>query len=462
MNSTKNQLYSSVFMKKRISASNIMRVVSILGIICLLALQWVWWRNAYRAVEMDFMKNSQECLTQAFDKALTFAMEDKSKKFKVIRDNRSSGNPKKIKIVSNHSVQNTSEISYLIEEMLFNEKKPITKKLIDIKYNECLKEEYGTIPKYDLQIYRLSDVIDSVNKPKYNRIAIGNGHDTIYHQFGFMAFTTVIIPSPVGYYIKKGAFIFSISIILVLLIGSILILQFINMQRDRKFADFIIDYTRMMTHDLRTPVTGIHMIFKMFQKNQFSDETLKEKYIAEGMALSNKVLLNLDNILYMAKSEQRELPVHLFETDFKVFMEKIVRSYRQRDYNPKIVTINTIYEPSEFKCRMDLGLMENVMCNLIENAIKFTPQEALISIQCFREGNQVVIKIKDNGQGMSVEDQKRIFGLFERGTANKNNAFPGFGIGLHFVERVVKAHGGKVTVQSELGKGTEFTIRYTS
>ena len=229
MNSTKNQLYSSVFMKKRISASNIMRVVSILGIICLLALQWVWWRNAYRAVEMDFMKNSQECLTQAFDKALTFAMEDKSKKFKVIRDNRSSGNPKKIKIVSNHSVQNTSEISYLIEEMLFNEKKPITKKLIDIKYNECLKEEYGTIPKYDLQIYRLSDVIDSVNKPKYNRIAIGNGHDTIYHQFGFMAFTTVIIPSPVGYYIKKGAFIFSISIILVLLIGSILILQFINM-----------------------------------------------------------------------------------------------------------------------------------------------------------------------------------------------------------------------------------------
>jgi len=257
-------------------------------------------------------------------------------------------------------------------------------------------------------------------------------------------------------------FIFAISIVLVLLVGSILILQFISMQRDRKFADFIIDYTRMITHDLRTPVSGIQMIFKMFQKNGTSQSGMQEKYLVEGENLTKKILLNLDNILYMAKSEQMELPVHLTEVEIRDFMEKTVEMYRMRDYNPKTVSIETRYEPTDFNCKMDVGLMENVICNLLDNAIKFTPQEALIVIDCSKKGNNIVFSIRDNGMGMSSEDQKRIFELFERGSANKNSQFSGFGIGLHFVERAVKAHGGKVTVQSEVGKGTEFTIRYTS
>jgi len=144
------------------------------------------------------------------------------------------------------------------------------------------------------------------------------------------------------------------------------------------------------------------------------------------------------------------------------FMERTVEMYRMRNYNPKTVVIETHYEPTDFKCRMDVGLMENVMCNLLDNAIKFTPQETLIVIRCTKVNNTVVFSIQDNGMGIKPEDQKRIFDLFERGSANKNSSFPGFGIGLHFVERAIKAHGGKVTVQSEVGKGTTFTIKYTS
>jgi len=271
-----------------------------------------------------------------------------------------------------------------------------------------------------------------------------------------------VFPSPIELYLRKGALILVISILLVLLIGSILVFQLLNMQRERKFSDFIIDYTRMITHDLRTPVSGIQMIFKMFHKNGTLQEEIQEKYLVEGENLTKKILLNLDNILYMAKSEQMELPVHLLEVNIREFMENTVEMYRMRDYNPKKVVIETHYEPDDFKCRIDVGLMENVMCNLLDNAIKFTPQEALIVINCSNVGNNLVFSIRDNGIGMSAEDQKRIFVLFERGSANKNSQFPGFGIGLHFVERAVKAHGGKVTVQSEVGKGTEFTIRYTS
>jgi len=247
-----------------------------------------------------------------------------------------------------------------------------------------------------------------------------------------------------------------------LLIGSILILQFISMQRDRKFADFIIDYTRMITHDLRTPVSGVQMIFKMFQKDPKLEPEMKEKYLLEGENLSKKILLNLDNILYMAKSEQMELPVYLKDVDVRTFVEKIVDGYRVRNYQPKVVRIETHYEPENFKCSMDVGLMENAFCNLLENAIKFTGLDANIEVNCMLTNKVVEFRFRDNGMGMSAEDQKRIFNLFERGSANKNQQFPGFGIGLHFVERAVKAHGGKVTVQSEVGKGTEFTIRFIS
>jgi len=461
-------------MKKRVSASKVMRVVSILGIMCLLALQWVWWVNAYRAVEMDFMSKAEECLKASTDKALLTKSNSPSDGIEFvqlghgetfddfIKLNKSGKFGDSVKVFPKHKPMSTFELIYSLEESLIIMNRPINERDIDKQFCLALKSKLGFIPKHTIKIHRITNLIDSLNKPMFNRISIGNSQDTIYYQMGFKAYTTVVFPSPIRYFLKKGMFIFAISIVLVLLVGSILILQFISMQRDRKFADFIIDYTRMITHDLRTPVSGIQMIFKMFQKNGTSQSGMQEKYLVEGENLTKKILLNLDNILYMAKSEQMELPVHLTEVEIRDFMEKTVEMYRMRDYNPKTVSIETRYEPTDFNCKMDVGLMENVICNLLDNAIKFTPQEALIVIDCSKKGNNIVFSIRDNGMGMSSEDQKRIFELFERGSANKNSQFSGFGIGLHFVERAVKAHGGKVTVQSEVGKGTEFTIRYTS
>jgi len=450
-------------MKKRTSASNIMRVVSILGIICLLALQWVWWGNAYRAVEMDIMGKADACIKSSIERSIMYQLDTASKGFKVINESVGEVAPKKLtKMPSKHTANNTKELLLVLEEGFYLTNNPIKEKLINKQLGACLSDEFGYIPEHTIKIVRQPLDLDSMEVIKYNRIAIGKGKDTIYQQIGFKAYLVVVFESPITEFLRKGAFIMIFSVLLVLLIGGILIFQLLNMQRERKFSDFIIDYTRMITHDLRTPVSGIQMIFKMFQKKETSQDGLREKYLVEGENLTKKILLNLDNILYMAKSEQMELPVHLTQVAVRDFMEKTVEMYRMRDYIPKTVVFEMHYEPTDFMCRMDIGLMENVMCNLLDNAIKFTPQEALIVITCSKLDNKVTFTIRDNGMGMSVEDQKRIFDLFERGSANKNSRFPGFGIGLHFVERAVKAHGGKITVQSEVGKGTEFTIKYTS
>jgi signal transduction histidine kinase len=111
---------------------------------------------------------------------------------------------------------------------------------------------------------------------------------------------------------------------------------------------------------------------------------------------------------------------------------------------------------------MDVELMENVMCNLMDNAIKYTGSESIIHVSCKYENDMVEISVRDNGIGMSEEDLKRVFDLFERGSADEKNIFPGFGIGLHFVRLVVKGHGGKIAVKSRIEMGTEFTIKFIS
>lgn len=408
------------------------------------------------------MKNSLECVKRASSKALLKQLDDKNHGVKVIDGTVSDTSFfRKAKFVYTPPVAiNTYEMEYVLEDALLVMKKPITDSMIQVALDSELKETFGYVPKNNLKIKRFNAIIDSIDKPKYNCIAIGKTADTIYHQIGFKTYTFTTISSPIDYYLEKGGLFLVFSLILVILVGVILVLQYLSMLRERKFSVFIKDYTRMIAHDLRTPVTGIQMIFQMLKKNA-STET-NNKMISDGADLTKKILLNLDNILYVAKSEQKELPVHRTNVDIRTFMENAVKMYRERDFSPKKVSIETFYEPNSFSCIMDAGLMENVICNLLENAIKFTGEIANIIITCKYEKDVVEICFRDNGVGMSEEDQKRVFDIFERGSANDNAQRPGFGIGLHFVQRVIKAHGGKITVKSELNKGTEISIRFFS
>lgn len=451
-------------MKKRNIASKWTRIVSILGIISLLILQWFWWKNVNKALEVDFINKAQEALIKASDKAIMYQMDSTSTGIRVVNElaGEHTGYDYDYDKAFKKTINSVSDMSFTIEEFLNISNKPLTEKLLSDKYSKVLEEKFGYIPEYNLKIFRKKEPISVKEESQVNRVLFGEKQDTILHQFGYSAYTMVVFQTPNYYFVKKGSLFLAISIVMVLLIGAILIFQYINAKREYKFAEFIIDYTRMITHELRTPVTGTQMVFKMLQKIKPSDTQLREKYEKDGIDLTKKVLLNLDNILYMAKSEQRELSVNWMEVNIQTFIEGIVDSYRERDFSPKTLRIETLYSPTDFKCRMDVKLMENAICNLLDNAIKYTFEDTRITVDCRRDGDLITIKVKDNGMGISEVDQKRIFGLFEQGSMGKNQMFPGFGIGLHFVERVVKAHGGKITVQSALDKGTEFTIKYTS
>ena len=100
----------------------------------------------------------------------------------------------------------------------------------------------------------------------------------------------------------------------------------------------------------------------------------------------------------------------------------------------------------------------NCLSNLIENAVKYSGKEVCISIDAFLKDNRLCLNVKDNGIGIPLQEQERIFEKFYRAQNIPDANLPGIGLGLSYVKLMVEAHGGTISLQSETGKGTTFMI----
>ena len=107
----------------------------------------------------------------------------------------------------------------------------------------------------------------------------------------------------------------------------------------------------------------------------------------------------------------------------------------------------------------DKALLYQAVYNLVENAIKYTPEERSVSVSVHGEGNDVLFKVKDSGIGISEEDQEQLFEKFFRSSSREARAQTGTGLGLAIVRSIAEKHGGRVWVESELGKGSIFRLQ---
>ena len=112
--------------------------------------------------------------------------------------------------------------------------------------------------------------------------------------------------------------------------------------------------------------------------------------------------------------------------------------------------------PEDLNLLADEGHIKTVLANLLDNALKYSKENCKIRISASREKNHIIIRFKDNGIGIDVDQQKKVFEKFYRVQGGNLHDVKGFGLGLSYVKSLVEAHGGRLEVQSELGKGSEF------
>ena len=224
------------------------------------------------------------------------------------------------------------------------------------------------------------------------------------------------------------------------------------------------DFLATMSHELRTPLNSILGFSEVLGSIDALDD--KQKRYVLNIQKSGKTLLEMINdILDLAKIESGKMETRL--TDFRIGQVVTAQCDMARPLTErKNIDLESRVEPDLPPMHQDQARVQQVLNNLLSNAIKFTPEGGRITVAVRRdESNFMVLTVSDTGVGIAEEDQQTIFEKFRQGRTAvpsgdaMTREYSGSGLGLSIVKELCRLLGGEVSVQSELGKGSTFTIR---
>ncbi|MCH5318945.1 MAG: substrate-binding domain-containing protein [Paramuribaculum sp.] len=210
-----------------------------------------------------------------------------------------------------------------------------------------------------------------------------------------------------------------------------------------------------VSHDLRTPLTLIAEPVSQLADAENLDPTQKKLI---GIAKRNVIILNrlINQILDFRKYEHGKLALHVSEANLLPLISDWTESFIELAKRHNMRLTAEIDIPDGFSMAIDVEKIERVFFNLMSNAFKYTPEHGNITLSCYIKDNELFLSVKDNGQGISAMDIDNIFDRFYQ--ADKVHP-KGSGIGLSLAKAFVEMHGGTISVESELGEGTEFIVR---
>jgi two-component system, OmpR family, phosphate regulon sensor histidine kinase PhoR len=210
------------------------------------------------------------------------------------------------------------------------------------------------------------------------------------------------------------------------------------------------DFMYKMTHELQTPVSSISLAADMLATPsvQNSPERIS-KYLRIVKEESNRMQWHIDNVLHIAKAENQTLLLRLEKIQVNNLIENVAEQYGRN--------ICIELKANDSLAFVDRQHFTNVLRNLLDNALKYTPTNPQITIGTAREHDVLIVSVRDNGIGIAEEDQKRIFDNFYRVPNNASN-IKGFGLGLSYVQQIVNAHQWELELISQQGVGSEFKL----
>ena len=239
-------------------------------------------------------------------------------------------------------------------------------------------------------------------------------------------------------------------------VGSITVLHDITVLKkmDQAKSDFV----SMVAHEIQSPMNTVLMQLKNITGGIAGPVTEKQQEILERMSLRIKTLSDLStDLLDLAKIESGLIIMEKEKLDSAALLKDQVKFHQVKSKEKNIdLELEPLPELPHFLANRTN--MEEVLSNLIANAIRYTPEGGHIRISAETQGNSLCIRVSDTGIGIDPEDLKRIFDRFYRVKNEKTRTIPGTGLGLSIVKRIVEAHNGAIEVASEPGHGSTFTV----
>ncbi|MFM7016533.1 MAG: sensor histidine kinase [Bacteroidota bacterium] len=250
-----------------------------------------------------------------------------------------------------------------------------------------------------------------------------------------------------------SAVVFSI----IMVIGFIYVMRTVLTQK--KLAEIKSDFINNMTHEFKTPIATISIANESLKNPKVYNNPEKLTYYTGVIRDENKRMLRqVEVMLQMAQLEKGELKLKYEELNIKEVIEEAVNSSLLAVEN-KNGKIEIATMPDNVWVNGDRNHLVNVLSNLIDNSIKYSNNAPHIVLSITSDKDFVLLNVSDNGIGMSHDVQKRIFDTFYRATTGNVHDVKGFGLGLSYVRAIVEQHNGTISVQSEINKGSTFTIQ---
>ncbi len=218
------------------------------------------------------------------------------------------------------------------------------------------------------------------------------------------------------------------------------------------------EFVANVSHELRTPISTIRAFSETLLEGAFKDQKRCLEFVREISASSERMEKLVEDILQISALESGKLPPRFeMASLMKIASEAVASLIPLAQQKQIVLRIEPFGDLPEV--RADRELMRRVFINLIENAIKYTPEKGYIRVSAALEEGSVKAVIEDNGIGISPEDLPRIFERFYRADKARSREMGGTGLGLSIVKHCVELHGGSAGVESGLGKGSKFFFK---
>ena len=250
------------------------------------------------------------------------------------------------------------------------------------------------------------------------------------------------------------------SIIFTIVLLITFIFTIVVIFRQKRYTEIKNDFINNMTHELKTPIASISLAAQMMNDESVAKSEQMTKHLSSVITDESKRLRFLvEKVLQMSMFDKKSVVFKKKELDLNEMVEQIAQTFtlRVEHTGGKIYTEIEAIDSAIF---VDEVHFQNAITNLMDNAVKYRKQEEPLDIyiRTWNDEQKLYLSIRDTGQGIKKENLKKIFDKFYRVHTGNKHDVKGFGLGLAYVKKVIDLHQGEIRAESEVGKGTKFTI----
>ena len=341
-------------------------------------------------------------------------------------------------------------------------KRPIHKRLTNNQINLIVAQELfdkGLNLEYEFAVYS-NDLATSVHSEEYELLKNIEYSTSLFEDNRKGNFNLrLTFPNKKKFLLSEMLSMVILSITFTGVIILLFVFALYQLLRQRQISQIKTDFINNMTHEFKTPIATINLALDAIRNPKIMGDDVKVKRYLGMIGEENKRMhAQVENVLRISRLEKKQLDIKKEKFELHDLIEDAI-PHIELMVEDRGGEITTNFEAKTSTVLVNESHFTNVIVNILDNAIKYSPDAPKINVFTETVRNSIVLKISDKGNGMSKSVQKKIFEKFYRAHTGNVHNVKGHGLGLAYVHHIIDDHQGEIFVESEKGKGTTFIIK---